>query len=134
MSSISVSKGSSVISFAHCVGAGVSWGRRGKKKKLNKVHWIYNIISRSPAEQVRHTDVTRGGPAELMKCSVLKDQMNIYLRAGRYLAQDKHSGKKKDELRLYIWMPTVNMCAGVGKRCPKVPLNTSKRAAESLNS
>lgn len=70
MSSISVSKGSSVISSVLCVAVGFPEGRK-------RVHWIYKIISLSLTEQVRRKDVVRGRPAEFMKSSVLRDQLNF---------------------------------------------------------
>lgn len=70
MSSIFVSKGSSFISSVFCVTVGFPEGRK-------RVHWIYDIISLSPAEQLRWVDVIRGRTAEFMKSSVLKDQLNF---------------------------------------------------------
>ncbi len=70
MSSISVSKGSSVISSVLCVAAGFPEGRK-------RVHWIYNIISLSLTEKVRRIDVVGGKPEDFMKYSFLKDELNF---------------------------------------------------------
>lgn len=95
VSSISVSKGSSVISSAHCVVPGFPEGEKGGGEKLNKVRWIlqhYLPEACGTSQKHRcHLRKTSGGD-EMFR--VLKDQMNFYLQAGRYLAQDKHSGKK----------------------------------------
>lgn len=61
MSSISVSKGSSVISAAHCVVPGFPEGEREKKKKLNKVQWIFTTLS---PEALRNKSETQMSPEE----------------------------------------------------------------------
>lgn len=69
MSSISVSKGSSVISSVLCVAEGFPEGRK-------RLYWIYNIISLSLMSSIyKFIEVIRGRPAEFMKCSVLSDEL-----------------------------------------------------------
>lgn len=65
MSSISVSKGSSVISSVLCVAAGFP-------EEWKRACWIYNINSWSLTLQVRPTDVIRRRPVEFMELSALK--------------------------------------------------------------
>lgn len=65
MSSISVSKGSSVISSVLCVAAGFP-------EESKRAHWIYNINSGSLTLQVRPTEVIRRRPAEFMESSAPK--------------------------------------------------------------
>lgn len=134
MSSISVSKGSSFISSVFCVTVGFPEGRK-------RVHWIYNIISLIPAEQLSWVDVIRGRPAEFMKSSVLKDQLNF--TSGREMIPAKwtsmrmrqNTGRWKlwENTKFCVCMWKVKcMCRG-GKRISKGILNHCKHASKYLS-
>lgn len=121
MSSISVSKGSSVISSALLLQQGFPQGK-------NSVHRIYSSISLSLSEQVSHTDAIRGRP---VKISIFKINWILPL-SEKWLVQEEAEWGCEGEREGFWWGKTkyldvkINMCSEVGKRILNNCKHTSK--------
>lgn len=128
MSSISVSKGSSVISSVLFVAA---WFPEGRKRLC----WIYNIISLSLTEQVIQVDVIRRRPAKFIKCPGSKGWTAFYLCAWNYCCEMNQHENKESEGRWKWWEKSkyLYVYKGEEERCKRGVQRNLKSLQTLLN-